>query len=836
MPTAVANTSVSEAGLPARPGEAAGSDSSADSEKTSGTITYTAADVPAVVTINGTAVTAVDQTFTNVSGPGTLTITSISAGSIGYSYTLTDNTSGDATHDDFAVVVTDKDGDHTDKTLVINIADDAPTARADTDSVAAGGYGPETGNVITGVGTTSGAAGADTQGADSAKISQVASDNVPANVDNTVSAGAFTVNGQYGVLTLNEDGGYSYVRNAGTPGGVNDVFTYTLKDGDTDTKTATLTIAIGDSTPGDTIPTAGGLTTTVYEAGLAARGSEPAGSNAAANTETVAGTVAFASPDGVSVVSLGGHALTGVDQTFSDGTTGSLTAHYTYSAATGAGSISYSYTLLDNTSGDNTTASFAVVVTDQDGDSAPAGNLVINIVDDVPTLGTFASGVMPNEIGTVNGSFSVTAGADGLAGFTITPPNNPLLAYSSTNNVVAGQLVSTTLTATANGTPAYSLEVKADGTYTFNLLDPDAHGPTDPISLVGLAPGGPVATVTTSEGAVFDGLAFTGTTTTSFTNPNNGGGSGGDYLNVSGNGFGLGSANAVEDNRGFMFHLTGTNSLTFWADLTSNTNTATISWAAYNGTGAPTSVSLADTSGSQPLSADGSVTINPTGSFDWLVVRVDVTDGNLSSGGIRFQDFSFTKTVFAQDNQLNFAVAATDQDGDITAASQLGVHIVGGAGAAYILPGTDATLNPADAIAASHAADTMTGGAGADVFQWSLNDIGPLSAVDHITDFAPGNGGDVLNLKDLLVGEHDGSGANSPNLSQFLQFSEVAGKAVLSIDHNGTSDGLTFVPDQKITFDNMSLTQLASALGSATTEDADIIAKMLIHGNLKTDV
>ncbi len=47
--------------------------------------------------------------------------------------------------------------------------------------------------------------------------------------------------------------------------------------------------------------------------------------------------------------------------------------------------ITYSYTLADNTLGDNTTASFAVVVTDTDGDSAPAGNLVINIVDDVPT-------------------------------------------------------------------------------------------------------------------------------------------------------------------------------------------------------------------------------------------------------------------------------------------------------------------------------------------------------------------------------------------------------------------------------------------------------------------
>ena len=266
--------------------------------------------------------------------------------------------------------------------------------------MAAGSFVAATGNVITATGTTSGAAGVDTLGADSAKVSQVASNNVPANVDNTATAGAFTVNGQYGVLTLNEDGSYSYARNAGTPGNVSDVFTYTLQDGDNDTSTATLTIAIGDSTPTNVIPGAGGPTTTVYEAGLPARGGEPAGSDSGANSETVAGTVAFTSLDGLSAVSLGGHALTLVDQTFSDG----LTARYSYNAATGAGVITYSYTLADNTLGDNTTASFAVVVADADGDAAPAGNLVISIVDDVPTVGNFANFSVPNTAGGTAGA------------------------------------------------------------------------------------------------------------------------------------------------------------------------------------------------------------------------------------------------------------------------------------------------------------------------------------------------------------------------------------------------------------------------------------------------
>ncbi|MES0020715.1 hypothetical protein, partial [Mesorhizobium sp. M0036] len=171
------------------------------------------------------------------------------------------------------------------------------------------------------------------------------------------------------------------------PGGIGDGFDLSallpptdLQFGQLEPRELTIGVLGKDSTP--SIGLIG--ETTVYEAGLPARGGESAGSNAAANSETTSGTIGFTSPDGVSVVSLGGHVLTGAAQTFTDAT-GSLTASYVYNPATGAGTISYSYTLVDNTTGDNTTASFAVVVTDTDGDSAPAGNLVINIIDDVPT-------------------------------------------------------------------------------------------------------------------------------------------------------------------------------------------------------------------------------------------------------------------------------------------------------------------------------------------------------------------------------------------------------------------------------------------------------------------
>ena len=204
---------------------------------------------------------------------------------------------------------------------------------------------------------------------------------------------------------------------------MSDVFTYTLKDGDGDLSHTTLTIAIGDSTPSRIIPAAGGATTTVDEAGLPARGLEPAGSNQAANSETTSGTISFTSLDGLSAVSLGGHPLTTSPQTFTDAT-GSLTASYAFNPATGAGTINYSYILLDNTSGNSTSASFAVVVKDADGDSAPAGNLVISIKDDAPTATAEASQNVA-EGATVTGQLDFAPGADGA---TVTQINGTTLA------------------------------------------------------------------------------------------------------------------------------------------------------------------------------------------------------------------------------------------------------------------------------------------------------------------------------------------------------------------------------------------------------------------------
>jgi VCBS repeat-containing protein len=194
----------------------------------------------------------------------------------------------------FAVAVTDADGDRTaGGNLVINIVDDAPTAIADADSVAVGQITAETGNVLTGAGTALGAA--DVQGADGAAVTSVAFGGTAVTVNPTTGV-APPIQGAFGTLTIHADGSYSYAHN-GTPGGGTDVFTYTIQDGDGDLSNATLTIAVADSTPGSIqIPAAGGAETQVFEAGLPARGSEPAGSNPAAPITTQTGTITFTSP------------------------------------------------------------------------------------------------------------------------------------------------------------------------------------------------------------------------------------------------------------------------------------------------------------------------------------------------------------------------------------------------------------------------------------------------------------------------------------------------------------------------------------------------------------
>src|SRR5437016_11046521 len=103
----------------------------------------------------------------------------------------------------------------------MSIVDDVPTAHADTDSVAANTFTAELGNVITAVGTTSPVTGVDVQGADGALVAGVAAGTTGVDLDSAATLNT-AIQGTYGKLTLQAGGGYSYVRDPGTAGGVSD--------------------------------------------------------------------------------------------------------------------------------------------------------------------------------------------------------------------------------------------------------------------------------------------------------------------------------------------------------------------------------------------------------------------------------------------------------------------------------------------------------------------------------------------------------------------------------------------------------------------------------------
>jgi Calx-beta domain/von Willebrand factor type A domain/RTX calcium-binding nonapeptide repeat (4 copies) len=167
--------------------------------------------------------------------------------------------------------------------------------------------------------------------------------------------------------------------------------------------------------------------------------------------------------------------------------------------------------------------------------------------------------------------------------------------------------------------------------------------------------------------------------------------------------------------------------------------------------------------------------------------------------------------------------------------------LTGGAGADVLLGngGKDVLLGGAgrDILVGGSGNDTLTGGADGDVFAWRFSDAGIAGApaVDHITDFAtalPPKGGDALDLRDLLQGEHAGTG--SYNLDQFLHVTLEGGSTVVRVSTAGdfsATDASAGTETQRIVLDNV---DLFARLGSGATEQL-VIAKLLEQGKLLVD-
>ncbi|WP_372828495.1 beta strand repeat-containing protein [Polaromonas sp.] len=149
-----------------------------------------------------------------------------------------------------------------------------------------------------------------------------------------------------------------------------------------------------------------------------------------------------------------------------------------------------------------------------------------------------------------------------------------------------------------------------------------------------------------------------------------------------------------------------------------------------------------------------------------------------------------------------------------------------------------------DLIIGGQGNDTLTGGLGSDVFQWKLGDGGTAGspAVDTITDFGTATraaGGDVLDLRDLLVGERAGTILGQDNLANFLHFEKSGADTIVHISTTGgfssdphavgsPSSTVLGAADQKIVLSGVDM------IGVYTT-DQQVIQDLLTKGKLNTD-
>ena len=183
------------------------------------------------ITINGVSVESATANKPVViqTADGTLRITGISNGVVNYAYTengqAKNHTSGDnSVVDRFNVEVKDAAGNAASAVFGVTITDTAPAAVNDVNSLFEDTASVR-GNVLT---------------------------NDKTGADTPVTVTTANGSGQYGKLTLNGDGTYSYALNTNNAAvkalndgqKLTDTFTYTVKDSDGDSSTAHLTITI----------------------------------------------------------------------------------------------------------------------------------------------------------------------------------------------------------------------------------------------------------------------------------------------------------------------------------------------------------------------------------------------------------------------------------------------------------------------------------------------------------------------------------------------------------------------------------------------------------------
>lgn len=254
-------------------------------------------------------------------------------------------------------------------------------------------------------------------------------------------------------------------------------------------------------------------------------------------------------------------------------------------------------------------------------------------------------------------------------------------------------------------------------------------------------------------------------------------------------------------------------------------------------------VTSTETNGGVTASVSSVVTLKAA----YTTVDITTTESGSYTGG--------SANEFIQGGNGNNTITASNGnnivyggDGDDNLSSGAGSDMLyGGSGNDTINAGSGA-----DVISGGPGNDTLIGGdAGenfVDVFVWSLGDQGAAGtpAVDTIQNFATAAagsntaGGDVLDLRDLLQGEHVGPSNGAGNLADYLHFEISGGNTIIHISHTGgfAADShfvgaayTSATETQQIVLSGVDL----QSLYSGATTDQQIITQLLNNNKLIVD-
>ncbi|WP_454865017.1 retention module-containing protein [Pseudomonas rhizophila] len=382
------------------PGTVTGSTPNATSETASGSLVGSVTGAIGAVTfaLVGNATGAYGQLLLNPDGSYTYTLTSPATTA------PSANDGPNVLSESFTYQATDSLGNTVTSTIVINIVDDVPNAHADLASVVEGGT--VSGNVLDN----------DVLGADGGAVIGVRAGN---DTSTPATGGLNTqINGTYGYLTLDANGNAVYHSNPNSVGapGATDVFTYTVRDADGDESTTTITIDVYNNC----LVAETDQDITVYEKALDLNQD---------GQDLAPGTVTGSEPSATSETASGSlvGSVTGASGALTFSLVGNATGAYGQLLLNPDGSYTYTLTSPATTApnandGPNVLSeSFTYQATDALGNSV-TGNLVVSIVDDVPTVVASERSVTAVEIDSnllivldVSGSMADPSGVPGLS-------------------------------------------------------------------------------------------------------------------------------------------------------------------------------------------------------------------------------------------------------------------------------------------------------------------------------------------------------------------------------------------------------------------------------------